>query len=92
MFLQDFGFSFVPLNPFGVLIFLPAGGSGSGHGAEGESGYFSEVLRARISKHPIFTDMRFWQHVLKEAVQAKTEKVHTIKGIRKKGYGIKESG
>ena len=42
---------------------------------DGGAGYFSEFLSARISRHPIFTDMRFWQHVLKEAVQAKTEKV-----------------
>ncbi len=44
-------------------------------GAGDEDGYFSEFLSARISRHPIFTDMRFWQHVLSEAVQAKTEKV-----------------
>ncbi|CAM9215574.1 unnamed protein product [Scytosiphon promiscuus] len=56
-------------------------GSGvEGPGADGaadggEPGYFSEFLSAGISRHPIFTDMRFWQHVLSEAVQAKTEKI-----------------
>lgn len=54
---------------------VSAGGPGNGNVSDGESRYFSEVLSARISKHSIFTDMKFWQHVLKEAVQAKTEKV-----------------
>lgn len=54
-----------------------AGGGGGldEDGAAEQPGYFSEFLSARISRHPIFTDMRFWQHVLSEAVQAKTEKV-----------------
>lgn len=50
--------------------------TGSGlDGVDAEAGYFSEFLSARISRHPIFTDMKFWQHVLQEAVQTKTEKV-----------------
>lgn len=52
-----------------------AGGGADGAADAGEPGYFSEFLSAGISRHPIFTDMRFWQHVLSEAVQAKTEKV-----------------
>lgn len=52
------------------------GSSGTGlDGVDAEAGYFSEFLSAQISRHPIFTNMKFWQHVLKEAVQAKTEKV-----------------
>lgn len=54
---------------------VSAGGPGNGNVSDGESRYFSEVLSSKISKHSIFTDMKFWQHVLKEAVQAKTKKV-----------------
>lgn len=58
------------------------GGGGTDDNGGGEQpGYFSEFLSARISRHPIFTDMRFWQHVLSEAVQAKTEKVTSFSRI-----------
>ncbi|CAM9277809.1 unnamed protein product, partial [Discosporangium mesarthrocarpum] len=40
-----------------------------------EGGYFTEFLSASISRHPIFTDMKFWQHVLLEAVKEKREKL-----------------
>lgn len=47
---------------------------------DGEAaGLFSEPLSDRIRRHPIFTDMRFWQHVLNEAVQAKAEKVSLLR-------------
>lgn len=62
----------------GVGVAGKGQGAGGGVGEEGvgeQPGYFSEFLSARISRHHIFTDMRFWQHVLSEAVQAKTEKV-----------------
>eukprot|EP00752_Nemacystus_decipiens_P001367 g1356.t1 len=77
-----------------------AGGAGKGQGVGGgvdeeglgeQPGYFSEFLSARISRHPIFTDMRFWQHVLSEAVQAKTEKIakdrHTLASAMRDSAG-----
>lgn len=65
--------------PGGAGVPAAGGGVGVDGGGEGEQpGYFSEFLSARICRHPIFTDMRFWQHVLSEAVQAKTEKVRNM--------------
>lgn len=68
--------------PGGAGVATAGGGVGvdGAGGGEGEQpGYFSEFLSARICRHPIFTDMRFWQHVLSEAVQAKTEKVRNVR-------------
>lgn len=61
-----------------VRCVAAAGSALGGDGGDGEAGYFSEFLSARISRHPIFTDMKFWQHVLKEAVQAKADKVKEL--------------
>eukprot|EP00903_Cladosiphon_okamuranus_P012628 g11814.t1 len=70
---------------------LAGGGGADDEGGAEQPGYFSEFLSARISRHPIFTDMRFWQHVLSEAVQAKTEKIakdrHTLASARRDAAG-----
>ncbi|CAM9876594.1 unnamed protein product [Phaeothamnion confervicola] len=82
------------------------GGGGGGGGDKGVQQqqsqgprYFSEFLSARIRRHPIFADMRFWRHILLQQIEAKlaTREKKAVGGgdhhsARKRARGVVPAG